>query len=452
MNDQYPALYASFQWHVPVQLNIAQLCVQRWAANPLEGRRPAVFLQNEFDEAQRCSYSELAATTGKLASGLRRMGVVPGDRVAVAMAQGPEFVAACMAVLAAGGVVLPLQPVLTTQQITHRITDARVKVAIVDALNVPGIVQAQASYPALSQIIGFGFQHEVTLSWSSLLARQPDEFRVAPTVAQSPAFLLYPLAVDVPATGVVIPHSALIGLLPGFVASQNWFPQHHDVFWTQSDWSSPEGLLEGLLPCLYFGHPIVALRGVNTVQRSLEILAHYNVTNINVPWSSLRAVTNDAPDLDPSALSLRAIVATGSHPGVETHNWFENRLGLSPNQAWGWPEAPYVLGHSFRWPARPGSLGRPYPGHLVSVLDTCGRVCPSGVTGEIAVNRFDIQGFPDPVLFSGYWPGNTCEHERFHHDWFLTGSLAHIDRDGYFWFDGPGHAVNAPSGQSPATT
>ncbi len=436
MNDQYPALYASFRWHVPAYVNIAQLCVQRWASNPLQGRKPAIFTQDEFGEARRCSYGELANTTGKLAGGLRKMGVAQGDRVAVGMVQGPEFVAACMAILAVGAVVLPLSPVLNAQQVTARIIDAQAKVAIVDAANVPGVVHAQSVYPALAQIIGYGFQHEATLSWPSLLARQPDTFKVSDTTAQSPAFLVYPLSTDAPLKGALLPHSALIGLLPGFVASQNWFPQTHDVFWTEAHWSSPEGLLEGLLPCLYFGHPILGLQRGNNVDNTLEALAHYKVTNVNVSWSSLRAVMADLPDLDPHALSLRAISATGERPAPAIIEWFTSRFGLAPNPVWGPTETATVIGHSARWPGRDGSLGRAYPGHLVSVIDPDGRVCRAGITGEIAVNRFDINGFPDPVMFLGYWHNQTLTHEHLHHDWFLTGTKGHIDRDGYFWFDG----------------
>ncbi len=436
MNDQYSALYASFKWYVPSQFNISQMCVHRWASNPLEGRRPAIFGEDEFGDSMRCSYGTLAETTSKLANGLIRMGVTQGDRVAIAMAQGPEYVAACMAVLGVGGVVVPLSAILSAQQITARVIDAQIRVAIVDSANVPSLLQAQSHYPALGQIIGFGFQHEATISWASLLARQNTAFRVAATQASSPAFLIYPMRTEAPLKGVVLPHSVLIGVLPGFVASQNWFPQTHDVFWTQADWTSPEGLFDGLLPCLYFGRPIVGLQGNYSVQRTLEALEQYKVTNINVPWSALRAVMVESPDLNPQHLSLRAITATGAHPTPSVHEWYDAILGISPNHAYGHAEAGYLVGHSNRWPARHGSMGRAYPGHLVTVLDQSGRVCPAGVTGEIAVNRFDVHGFTDPVMFLGYWQNDEATTARFKRDWFLTGDLATIDRDGYFWFEG----------------
>ena len=52
------------------------------------------------------------------------------------------------------------------------------------------------------------------------------------------------------------------------------------------------------------------------------------------------------------------------------------------------------------WPARAGSMGRPYPGHRVAVIDDEGRECPRGTPGDVAVHRRDIHGDRDPVFFS----------------------------------------------------
>src|SRR3546814_5130099 len=63
----------------------------------------------------------------------------------------------------------------------------------------------------------------------------------------------------------------------------------------------------------------------------------------------------------------------------------------------------YLVGNRhLRGPARPGSMGRPYPGHQVAVIDDAGQPVGTGETGEIALNRLDIHGFPDPILFLGY--------------------------------------------------
>jgi acetyl-CoA synthetase len=103
----------------------------------------------------------------------------------------------------------------------------------------------------------------------------------------------------------------------------------------------------------------------------------------------------------------------------------------------GQTEANYIVGNcEARWPARPGSMGRPYPGHRVAVLDDDGHPVKAGETGEVALNRYDIHGHPDPVIFLGYWNREDATLDKYSGDWLRTGDLAKIDEDGYLWYRG----------------
>src|SRR3546814_15924698 len=93
MNDQYSELYPSYQWFVPSQFNIAQACVHRWAENLVEGRRLAIFHENELGHREVWTYSRLSETSNQLASGLVQMGGSPGVRVAIVLDTRPETVA-----------------------------------------------------------------------------------------------------------------------------------------------------------------------------------------------------------------------------------------------------------------------------------------------------------------------------------------------------------------------
>ncbi|MEG7050851.1 AMP-dependent synthetase, partial [Pseudomonas aeruginosa] len=78
--------------------------------------------------------------------------------------------------------------------------------------------------------------------------------------------------------GALIPQRALIGNLSGFVASQNWFgfdpfdPSRPSdaVFWSPADWAWTGGLMDALLPTLYFGRPIVAWQGRFSAAKAFE--------------------------------------------------------------------------------------------------------------------------------------------------------------------------------------
>jgi acetyl-CoA synthetase len=81
-------------------------------------------------------------------------------------------------------------------------------------------------------------------------------------------------------------------------------------------------------------------------------------------------------------------------------------------------------------------MGRPYPGHRVALIDDEGKEVPPGVPGDVAVNRYDVHGDPDPIFFLGYWKNPEATHRKFTGDWCRTGDLATRDADGYLWYQG----------------
>ena len=81
-------------------------------------------------------------------------------------------------------------------------------------------------------------------------------------------------------------------------------------------------------------------------------------------------------------------------------------------------------------PVKPGSMGRPVPGHEIELLDEEGLPVPMGEIGEIAVRR------PDPVMFLRYWNNEQATREKFSGDWLRTGDLGRKDEDGYYWYVG----------------
>jgi acetyl-CoA synthetase len=89
---------------------------------------------------------------------------------------------------------------------------------------------------------------------------------------------------------------------------------------------------------------------------------------------------------------------------------------------------------------KPGSMGRPVPGHVVAILGEAGDVCVPGVEGEIAVRR------PDPVMFLRYWNNPEATTRKFSGDWMLTGDRGRSDEDGQVWFVGRADDVITSAG------
>lgn len=446
--SQYQALYDQYSWLVPSRFNIAEACCRRWALSGADARRIAVYTEDESGVRDIWTYERLFETANRLSQGLERMGVSRGDPVAVILPQRGETAAAHMAIYQMGAICVPLSTLFGPEALEQRLRDSGARVAIIDAGSQASLIPILHRCPELKQLVGLDIADEYTISWRSLLARQEPEFTPVATSPSDPALLLYTSGTTGPPKGVLHAHAALIGNLPGFVASQDWFPQPGDVFWSPADWAWTGGIMDALLPTLYFGRPILGTRGRFSPQRAFELMERYRVTNTFLFPTALKSMMKSVPE--PRAqyrLALRCIMSAGENVGEAVYSWCRDALGIVPNEMFGQTEVNYIVGNSrHKWPTKPGSMGLPYPGHQVAVIDESGDIVLPGEIGEIAVNRFDIHGFPDPALFLGYWHNEEATQAKFTGDWCRTGDLARVDEEGYLWYEGRADDVFKSSG------
>ena len=201
--------------------------------------------------------------------------------------------------------------------------------------------------------------------------------------------------------------------------------------------------MDALLPTLYFGRTIIAYQGRFSAEKAFELMQAHGVTHTFLFPTALKAMMKAEPrprDKYPG-LKLQAIMSAGEAVGDAVFAYCQQQLGVTVNEMFGQTEVNYVVGNCARlWPARPGSMGRGYPGHRVAVIDEEGKTCPPGVVGDVAVHRLDLHGEPDPVFFLGYWGQAEATRAKFTADpansWCRTGDLATADADGYLWYQG----------------
>ena len=181
---------------------------------------------------------------------------------------------------------------------------------------------------------------------------------------------------------------------------------------------------------------------LNLPQQAFELMQRYGVTHTFLFPTALKAMMKAVPrPRDRYALKLRAVMSAGEAVGDAVYAYCREALGLTVNEMFGQTEMNFVVGNcSLHWPVRPGSMGRPYPGHRVAVIDDEGRECPPGTPGDVAVHRLDRHGHPDPVFFLGYWGHEEATRRKYTGDpadsWCRTGDTAAMDEDGYLWYQG----------------
>ena len=220
----------------------------------------------------------------------------------------------------------------------------------------------------------------------------------------------------------------LAGHLPGFELSHDSFPCKYDRIWSPADWAWIGGLYDVLMPALRHGMPVVAHRGGKfDPERAFDLIAHVGVRNVFMPATALRLMASHDPG---TPVGLRTLASGGETVGEETAAWCGERLGARLNEFYGQTEANLLVGNSAAWEARPGSMGLPYPGHDVRVVE-----------GEVCVR---VEG--DPVVFLGYWRNDEATAEKVRDGWLFTGDQAEQDADGYLRFVGRDDDVISSAG------
>jgi acetyl-CoA synthetase len=453
--DNYARMHAGFRWHVPENFNIAQVCCTRWAREPGAAERVAIRAHGAPGGRPFLTYLELRQRADALSHVLVELGVKRGDRVAIVMPQRFATAIAYMAVFQLGAVAMPLSMLFGPEALEYRLQDSEAVVAICDESSIENLVSIRAQCPHLREVIGVGGgAADADVAYETALAAYMGQpFEPAQTKADDGAVLIYTSGTTGPPKGAYLAHRAMIGNLPGFVCSQNWFGfdakanrKTDAVFWSPADWAWTGGLMDALLPTLYFGRPIVAFNGRFSPELAFTLMQEHGVTHTFLFPTALKAMMKAYPAPGKQfKLKLQAMMSAGEAVGDAVFAYCGDHLGVVVNEMFGQTEINYVVGNcsmngktagGIGWPAKPGSMGRGYPGHRVAVIDDEGRECAVGVPGDVAVNRYDVHGEPDPIFFLGYWKNEGATRGKFTGDWCRTGDLATRDEDGYLWYQG----------------
>ena len=434
--DRYAEIHASWRWDVPADFNIAHACCTRWAA---DRSRFALYFEDEDGTRAAYTFWDLAQHANRLSNALAAYGIGRGDRVALILPQRPETAIAHLAVHQLGAVSVPLSFLFGPEALEYRLLNSEAKAVFVDPQSLPNLLPIRERCNELALVIGVAgaTAHDV-VPYETLIANRSRHFEPVPTRADDPAILIYTSGTTGPPKGALMPHRCLIGNLPGFTHSHDGYPQPGDLFWSPADWAWTGGLMDALLPALYFGQPIVGYRGRFDPERAFRLIERYQIRNTFLFPTALKLMMKAFPrPRDVFDVNLRSIMSAGEAVGTAVFDWARDALGVTINEMFGQTEMNYIVGNSHTlWPAKPGSMGRPYPGHRIALLDDEGNEVPRGEPGDVAIHRIAPDGMPDPIFFLEYFGNPEATRKKYSGDWCRTGDVAVCDEDGYLWYQG----------------
>jgi acetyl-CoA synthetase len=428
--DRYEDLYRDFRWTIPERFNIGTAVADAWAARAPD--RPALFDYDPSGPARTLSFGALAVQSNALANALRALGVRRGDRVALLLPQCFETAISHVAIYKLGAIAVPLSLLFGVEALEYRLQTAGVKAIVTNAAGHAKLKRISDRLTDLRHIVVVDGADGDGLGFQRLVADHPRHFQAEDTGPDDPAMMIFTSGTTGPPKGALHGHRVLLGHLPGVQMAYEFLPGQGDLMWTPADWAWAGGLLNALLPSLYFGVPVVAARFEKFDPESALLLAEkMKVRTAFIPPTALRMMKSVSGIGPRFRLDLRAVCSAGEALGRETYDWAKAELGLTVNEFYGQTECNLVLGSCGAiGVSRAGAIGLPVPGHRVAVIDGEGRRVKSGTPGQIAIAR------PDPVMFLEYWRSEDATAKKFIGDWMTTGDQGIEDEDGYVHFFG----------------
>jgi acetyl-CoA synthetase len=247
------------------------------------------------------------------------MGIGAGDRIGVLLPQRSETAIAHIAIYRLGAIALPLFTQFGPDALEHRLADSGAKAVITDGENLPKIPPNLPNLATILVIDGVGGGHP--MFWSTL-ERASDEFSPAPTGIDEPALIIYTSGTTGRPKGALHAARVLLGHLPGVQLPHDFFPQPGDFYWTPADWAWIGGLLDALLPSVYFAIPVLAHRaGKFDPEEAFALMARHRVRNAFLPPTALKMMRQVPAPLRRFGHRVRSVASGGEPLGEDILDW-----------------------------------------------------------------------------------------------------------------------------------
>jgi long-chain acyl-CoA synthetase len=380
------------------------------------GDRPALKLDDTV-----VTYAQLDEGSARVAAMLREKGVEPGDRVGIMLPNVPYFAVVYYGILRAGGVVVPMNPLLKGREVKFYVEDPQTKVLFAWGDFEDAAAQGAEEGGAELVLVKPG-------EFEELVAGYEPDTDVAERADDDTAVLLYTSGTTGTPKGAELTHANL--------------RKNCELAARTLAQASEEDVLLGALPLFHSFGQTCGLNGAVSVgaclsmiprfdpAKALEIIERDKVTIFQgVPTMYHAMLASDARE-STDVSCLRACMSGGAAMPVEVMKEFEEAFGCKILEGYGLSETSPVA--SFNHPdkeRKPGSIGTPIEGVEMKLVDDEGNDVEG--TGEEAVGEIAIRGHN---IMKGYWGKEDATKEVLDEDgWFRSGDMAYVDDDGYFF-------------------
>ncbi len=372
------------------------------------------------------TYAEFDRVTGSLAARLAGLGLEPGDRVATLHPNSPQLLLAYFAVIKAGCVVVPVNPIYTTREIAHILNDSGARAVMVHQDWAARLREVGDDAPGVEQVVARPAGEELERTLERVCPDPPSDYAPPAMTPQQPALTFYTSGTTGRPKGVVLTHRNLT--FGGPNVAQNYGLRESDVTLAVLPMVHVFCIASPFMGAFSSGGSVVVMDDFKS-EEVLAAIAEHRVTWFPGVPTMFTYLLNTLDDSRHDVSSLRMGLAGGASLPVEVLRQWEKRFAAEVIEVYGLTESTgLVTGNPVYGQRKPGSIGVNVSGVDARLVDEQGREAPVGEVGHLI--------FRGPNATRGYHNLPEVTAERIRDGWVYTGDHAYRDDDGYYFLVG----------------
>ncbi|MDY6842642.1 MAG: acetate--CoA ligase [Thermodesulfobacteriota bacterium] len=431
-----------FSWYSSGKVNMAYEAVDRhvqsWRRNKV-----ALYYIDDFGE-EKYTYQELMVLSNKFASVLKKLGIKKGDRVFVFMPRSPQLYITFLGIAKIGAVVGPLFEAFMEDAVKDRLKDSEA-IAVV---TTPAMKQRipKEELPALTHYILVGATDKLEkgeVSFEAEMANASERCDIEWLTREDPLILHYTSGSTGKPKGILHVQNAMIG----HYQTAKWVLdlRDEDIYWCTADPGWVTGTSYGIYGPWLNGISSLVRGGRFSVDDWYATIEKYKVTvwySAPTAFRLLMAAGDEVVEKYDLS-SLRLIFSVGEPLNPEVIRWGMKVFKQPIHDNWWMTETGMQLIANYpSMPIKPGSMGKPFPGVVVAILNDAGEEVKPNQIGNLAIKK----GWPS--MMKTVWKNEEKYKQYFpFNGWYISGDSAYRDKEGYFWFQGRVDDVIKTSGE-----
>ncbi len=395
---------------------------------------------------KKITYRQVDEMSDRVASFLYKLGVRKGSRVIVDLPNTPHYVAAYYGILKTGATVVQCNPLYTEREITYilenseaeygffvemvyprvknLIREGKIKKAVICKIEDYLPFPLNFLYPLKKEKVKVEKSDKVVY-WKDVLKSPPTKDRPEIDPKEDVATFLYTGGTTGVPKAVMSTHYNLVA---NVYQTLEWVTDRSpdDVFAGVLPYFHSFGMTTSMNAPIALGGTIILLPDPRDIKRLLESIQKYGITIFCGVPTMYAAIINYPEVKKYNLRSVKACISGAAPLPIEVKRRFEEITGGKLVEGYGLSEtSPVALGNPVYGLNKEGSIGIPFPDTYAVIIDDEGKILPVGEVGEIVIKGSQVM--------KGYYKMEEETKKVLVNGWLLTGDVAKMDEDGYFY-------------------